>query len=446
MIKVTLIGAGSTVFMKNILTDILLEPAFARCHIALQDIDSSRLETSHLVAEKIAVTLNVTPKIVATTDRSEALRDADFVIIMIQVGGYRPATRIDFEIPAKFGLQQTIGDTIGIGGIMRGLRTVPVLVDIANDMARLCPNALMLQYANPMAINCLALSHIVPDLKYVGLCHSVQGTAADLARDIGESIDDIEYDCAGINHMAFYTRFEKRLADGSREDLYPRLHQLGAGREYGVNYDGCTNHVRYEMLRRLGYFVTESSEHFAEYTPWFMKRDRPDLIEEFDIPINEYIRRCERQIEEWQAQEDELLGDGIPVCEKSVEYAARIISASVTGKQDIIYGNVLNNVAGTPLIPNLPANACVEVPCIVEAAGVRPQAVPHLPMHLTALIQSNLTVQQLTVEALTSGRRESIYHAAMMDPHTAAELSLDQIWQMVDELLAAHKGWLPEFH
>ena len=366
MTKIAMIGAGSTVFMKNILTDILLEPPFATCEFALQDIDPKRLATSKLVAEKVAETLPVSPKITASEDRRDALRGADFVIVMIQVGGYKPSTVIDFEIPAKYGLKQTIADTLGIGGIMRGLRTAPVLADIAQDMLELCPDAWMLQYVNPMAINCLALSRLHPDLKYVGLCHSVQGTAADLARDLGEELTDIDYECAGINHVAFYTRFEKRHADGSLEDLYPRLHKLVEPRAYGPNWDGCTNHVRYEVLKRLGYFVTESSEHFAEYTPWFIKNSQPELLAEFDIPINEYIRRCEKQMAEWDEQEAELLSDTKPVCEKSVEYAARIISSIVTDTPDVIYGNVLNR----NLIANLPENACVEVPCDVSKSGV----------------------------------------------------------------------------
>ena len=439
MTKIAMIGAGSTVFMKNILTDILLEPPFATCEFALQDIDPKRLATSKLVADKVAETLPVSPKITASEDRRDALRGADFVIVMIQVGGYKPSTVIDFEIPAKYGLKQTIADTLGIGGIMRGLRTAPVLTDIAQDMQELCPDAWMLQYVNPMAINCLALSHLHPDLKYVGLCHSVQGTAADLARDLGENLDNIEYDCAGINHVAFYTRFEKRLANGKYEDLYPRLKSLVDTRNYGPNWDGCTNHVRYEVLKRLGYFVTESSEHFAEYTPWFIKNSQPELIEEFDIPINEYIRRCEKQIGEWDALEADLLADTKPVCEKSVEYAARIISSIVTGTPDVIYGNVLNR----NLIGNLAANACVEVPCDVNRSGLTPRKVDDLPAHLSALIQTNISVQQLTVEAIVSGRREAVYHAAMLDPHTSAELSLDQIWRMVDELLDAHAGWIP---
>ena len=439
MTKIAMIGAGSTVFMKNILTDILLEEPFARCEFALQDIDPKRLATSKLVAERVAEVLPVSPVITATENRREALKGADFVIVMIQVGGYKPSTVIDFEIPAKYGLKQTIADTLGIGGIMRGLRTAPVLADIGRDMKELCPDAWMLQYVNPMAINCLALSHLLPDLNYVGLCHSVQGTAADLARDLGEDLKDIDYDCAGINHVAFYTRFEKRHADGKAEDLYPRLHQLVEPRAYGPNWDGCTNHVRYEVLKRLGYFVTESSEHFAEYTPWFIKNSQPELIQKFDIPVNEYIRRCEKQLAEWDAQEAELLADTKPLCEKSVEYAARIISSIVTGTPDVIYGNVLNR----NLIGNLPANACVEVPCDVNGSGLTPRQVDDLPAHLAGLIQTNITVQQLTVDAIVSGRREAVYHAAMLDPHTSAELNLDQIWRMVDELLDAHEGWMP---
>ena len=358
---------------------------------------------------------------------------------MIQVGGYKPSTVIDFEIPAKYGLQQTIADTLGIGGIMRGLRTVPVLVDIAKDMMDLCPQALMLQYVNPMAINCLGLSHFVPELKYVGLCHSVQGTAADLARDIGEDINQIQYECSGINHMAFYTKFEKKLADGSTQDLYPQIHQVGKEGSFGPNWDGCTNHVRYEILKRLGYFVTESSEHFAEYTPWFIKNHQQGLLKDFNIPINEYIRRCEKQIQEWDDQEQQLLSNKELVCEKSVEYASRIILSMVTGKEDLIYGNVLN----TNLIPNLPTNSCVEVPCLVRKNELVPQSVPPLPMHLANLIQTNINVQQLTVEALKTQKKETVYHAAMLDPHTAGELSLDQIWKMVDELIEAHGSMLP---
>ncbi|MGB5948136.1 MAG: alpha-glucosidase/alpha-galactosidase [Parvibaculum sp.] len=437
MTKVCMIGAGSTVFMKNLVGDILLNDVFADIEIALHDIDEARLRTSQIVAGKIAESLSVSPRITATTDRRAALKGADFVIVMIQVAGYKPGTVIDFEIPKKYGLRQTIADTLGIGGIMRGLRTVPVLLDIADDMRELCPRALMLQYVNPMAINCWALAKLAPDIAHVGLCHSVQGTAFELANDLGENYKDIRYQCAGINHMAFYSRFEKLHADGTREDLYPRLRQIAAeGRE------PRWNKVRYEVLRRTGYFVTESSEHFAEYVPWFIKRDRADLISEFNIPLDEYIRRCEEQIAAWEAQERELVGANRIEVRFSGEYGAKIMRAVVTGKPTVINGNVANR----GLIDNLPEGACVEVPCLVDANGITPTRQGALPPHLAALMQTNINVQALTVEAIATGKREHIYHAAMLDPHTAAELSLDQIWSLVDDLIEAHGDWLPEFH
>ena len=427
--------------MKNILTDILLESELNSSEITLYDIDSSRLKTSQIVADKIASSLKVSASIKSTNDRKKALKEADFVIVMIQVGGYKPSTLIDFEIPAKYGLQQTIADTVGIGGIMRGLRTVPVLVEIAEEMLELCPRAMMLQYVNPMAINCLGLSHFVPELRYVGLCHSVQGTVADLARDIGEDFNKIEFECSGINHMSFFTKFAKKLNNGSTEDLYPKIFQKGETGDFGTNWDGCSNKVRYEVLKKLGYFVTESSEHFAEYTPWFIKSHQKDLIRKFDIPINEYIRRCEKQILEWDKQEKDMLSNPKINKYKSVEYASRVILSMITGKKDIIYGNVLN----TNLIPNLPNNSCVEVPCVVQKDDLVPQVVPPLPIHLANLIQTNISVQQLTVEALKTRKKDSIYYAAMLDPHTAGELNLDQIWKMVDELIDAHGSMLPAF-
>ena len=427
--------------MKNILTDILLESELNSSEITLYDIDSSRLKTSQIVADKIASSLKVSSSIKSTNDRKKALKEADFVIVMIQVGGYKPSTLIDFEIPAKYGLQQTIADTVGIGGIMRGLRTVPVLVEIAEEMLELCPRAMMLQYVNPMAINCLGLSHFVPELRYVGLCHSVQGTVADLARDIGEDFNKIEFECSGINHMSFFTKFAKKLNNGSTEDLYPKIFQKGETGDFGTNWDGCSNKVRYEVLKKLGYFVTESSEHFAEYTPWFIKSHQKDLIRKFDIPINEYIRRCEKQILEWDKQEKDMLSNPKIDNNKSVEYASRVILSMITGKKDIIYGNVLN----TNLIPNLPNNSCVEVPCVVQKDDLVPQVVPPLPIHLANLIQTNISVQQLTVEALKTRKKDSIYYAAMLDPHTAGELNLDQIWKMVDELIDAHGSMLPAF-
>ena len=427
--------------MKNILTDILLESELNSSEITLYDIDSSRLKTSQIVADKIASSLKVSASIKSTNDRKKALKEADFVIVMIQVGGYKPSTLIDFEIPAKYGLQQTIADTVGIGGIMRGLRTVPVLVEIAEEMLELCPRAMMLQYVNPMAINWLGLSHFVPELRFVGLCHSVQGTVADLARDIGEDFNKIEFECSGINHMSFFTKFAKKLNNGSTEDLYPKIFQKGETGDFGTNWDGCSNKVRYEVLKKLGYFVTESSEHFAEYNPWFIKSHQKDLIRKFDIPINEYIRRCEKQILEWDKQEKDMLSNPKINKYKSVEYASRVILSMITGKKDIIYGNVLN----TNLIPNLPNNSCVEVPCVVQKDDLVPQVVPPLPIHLANLIQTNISVQQLTVEALKTRKKDSIYYAAMLDPHTAGELNLDQIWKMVDELIDAHGSMLPAF-
>lgn len=437
MTKVCMIGAGSTVFMKNLVGDILLNGIFADCEIALQDIDEARLKTSAVVAGKIADALSVSPTIVATTDRREALAGADFVIVMIQVAGYKPGTVTDFEIPKKYGLRQTIADTLGVGGIMRGLRTVPVLLDIARDMREVCPNALMLQYVNPMAINCWALNELAPDIRHVGLCHSVQGTAFELSKDLGVDYKSLRYQCAGINHMAFYTKFERELPDGTREDLYPKLKEIAArGEEPGWNK------VRYEILRRTGHFVTESSEHFAEYVPWFIKRDRPDLIEKFNIPLDEYIRRCEEQIAAWEAQERDLVSANRLDVKFSGEYGAKIMRAVATGKPAVINGNVANN----GLIDNLPAGTCVEVPCLVDANGITPTRVGKLPPHLAAMMQTNINVQALTVEAIRTGKREHIYHAAMMDPHTAAELSLDEIWSLVDDLIEAHDGWLPAWH
>jgi len=353
---------------------------------------------------------------------------------MIQVAGYKPGTVTDFEVPKKYGLRQTIADTLGVGGIMRGLRTVPVLVDIARDMAELCPKALMLQYVNPMAINCWALSRFVPEVRVVGLCHSVQGTAKELSNDIGVPIDEIRYFAAGINHMAFYLTFEHVKPDGTVEDLYPairRVHEEGRVPDW--------NRVRYEVLRHFGYFVTESSEHFSEYTPWFIKRNRPELIEKFNIPLDEYIRRCEAQIARWNEEEKELLAGGALKVKRSHEYAARIIMAELTNVPTVINGNVPNN----GLIDNLPEGACVEVPCLVDGNGIQPVKVGKLPVGLAAMMQTNVNVQALTVEALATGRRDYVRQAAMLDPHTAAELPLDEISSLVDDLLEAHQGWLP---
>ncbi len=431
MTNITFIGAGSTVFAKNLLGDILSFPELANADIRLHDIDEERLRTSEIVAKRVAQALRTHPKVTATTDRRRALEGADYVITMIQVGGYRPSTVIDFEIPKRYGLRQTIADTLGIGGIMRGLRTIPVLIDICRDMEELCPDAWLLNYVNPMAMNCWALSRAT-SIKTVGLCHSVQGTAEQLARDINVPIEEINYLCAGINHVAFYLRFER-----DSEDLYPLIRQVIA--------DGRVPHwnqVRYEALNHLGYFATESSEHFSEYVPWFIKRDRPDLIAKYNVPLDEYISRCENQIAAWEMMRGFLEDESTALAvERTNEYGAYIIHSMETGTPRVIYGNVANN----HLIDNLPLGCCVEVPCLVNRNGIQPTRIGSLPPQLAALMQTNVNVQSLTVEAALTGKREHIYHAAMLDPHTAAELDLNQIHAMVDDLIAAHGDWLPKF-
>ena len=430
--KIALIGAGSVVFAKNLLGDILLFPELARSQIALMDIDAARLRTAERMTEKLAAALKVDPTITVHRDRREALRDADFVINTIQVGGYRPSTVIDFEVPKQHHLRQTIADTLGIGGIMRALRTIPVLIDICRDMEALCPNAWLLNYTNPMAMNCWALSRVTP-IKTVGLCHSVQGTAMDLARDIGVPYSEITYQAAGINHMAFYLRFER---DG--EDLYPLIRRVVADGRVPDN-----NRVRYEMLTRLGYFVTESSEHFSEYTPYFIRRDRPDLIERFNVPLDEYITRCNFTDQLWGDMQMFFEGDEpIVDVERSHEYGALIIHSIATGAPRVVYGNVSNR----GLITNLQDRCCVEVPCLVDGNGVQPTRIGELPAQLAGIIATNVNVQSLAVEAALSGKREHVYHAAMLDPHTAAELTLDEIWRLVDDLLAAHGEIIPPLH
>jgi len=463
--KIAFIGAGSTVFAKNLMGDILSYPELQDSTLSLFDINDERLNTSAIVANQINTTLNANATIETTTDRRKAVDGADYVITMFQIGGYKPSTVVDFEIPKKYGLQQTIADTLGVGGIMRGLRTIPVLLDLCHDMEALCPDATLLQYVNPMVMNCRAINRAT-SIKTVGLCHSVQGTASQLARDINVPIDEINYLCAGINHMAFYLKFEHKTSAGT-EDLYPRIRQvLDEGKAPDWNL------VRYEMFKRLGYFVTESSEHFSEYVPWFIKRDRPDLLEEFNIPIDEYLRRCEVQITGWQFMKQKLENPELDLSEefavamknagvaeehmphvvhnfenmneikRSHEYGSGIIHSMETGNPRVIYGNVANN----GLIDNLPAGCTVEVPCLVDKNGVQPVAVGALPPHLAALMQTNLNVHELTVEAALTKKREHIYHAAMLDPHTAAELSLDQIWHLVDDLIEAHGDILPEYH
>jgi len=405
-----------------------LFPELAGARIALHDIDPVRLDTSARVAGAVAEALQARPVIDATTDRRLALGGADYVITMFQVGGYRPATVTDFEIPKRHGLRQTIGDTLGIGGIMRGLRTIPVLGSIAADMEQLCPEAWLLNYVNPMSMNCWALSRTTK-VRTVGLCHSVYWTAWVLARDIGVPFEEVSYVSAGLNHLAFLLRFSR-----AGEDLYPLVRKvIEEGR---VPKD---NRVRYEVFRRLGYFPTESSEHLAEYVPWFIKPERPDLIERFAIPLDEYPRRCEAQEAGWEALRRKLQEGGPLRVHGSPEYAPQIIHSIETGTPRVVYGNVPNE----GLVGALPAGCCVEVPCLVDASGVQPVVPPPLPPQLVALMRPALSVQELTVEAVLTGRRDHVVQAAMVDPHTGSQLDLDQIDELMTELLAAHAELVP---
>ncbi len=436
MPKIAFIGAGSTVFAENLLGDILSFSELADSTISLMDIDSERLRISEIVAYKVAEYFGAKPKIEATLDQRRALDGADYAISMFQVGGYKPSTMIDFEIPKKYGLRQTIGDTLGIGGIMRALRSIPVFLDLCKDMEELCPDVTFLQYVNPMAMNCWAISR-ASTIKTVGLCHSVQGTAESLAYDLDIPFDEINYLCAGINHMAFYLRLEHQ-----GQNLYPRLREVMEAETYHRRCRDLADHVRFDVLRRTSHFVTESSEHFSEYTPWFIKKGRPDLIEKYEIPLDEYPLRCEDQIAEWEALRSSYERGELEIeHERSQEYGSLIIHSIETGQPRVVYGNVPNH----GLIENLPGGSCVEVPCLVDENGVHPTHIGALPPHLAAMMQTNINVQALAVEAALTRKREHIYHAAMLDPHTAAELSLDEIWAMVDELIEAHEDMLPEY-
>ncbi|MDC0233121.1 alpha-glucosidase/alpha-galactosidase [Pelagibacteraceae bacterium] len=454
MTKLTIIGAGSAVFTKNIVTDLLSLDSFKKMEIALQDIDTVRLKASHELLNVISEKLNASPKITSYTDRRESLVGSDFVQTTIQVGGYKPSTVIDFEIPREFGLKQTIADTLGIGGIMRGLRTIPVLLDIAKDIMEVCPKALWLQYVNPMCANMIAINNSFPEIKTVGLCHSVQGTAEMLAKDLGEKVEDIEYLCVGINHMAFYQKFEKKSNDSPNEDLYPRLKIIAdkivndeklSSRSEKINHESdkiLYEKVRYEILRRFGYFVTESSEHFAEYVPWFIKQNRQDVIDKYKIPIEEYIDRCKHNIKLW----DELEKDMSPIYDqplkRSNEYASYIMDAVVNNNKITINANVMND----SYIENLPSNCCVEVPCLINSNGYSPHKFGKLPEQLAALMRTNINVQILTAEAALTRKKEYIYHAAMLDPLTAANLTIDEIYSMTDKMIEAHQNYLPKYN
>lgn len=437
--KITFMGAGSTVFVKNVLGDTLLTDALNDCEIALYDIDAHRLEESYLVVEALNKKYNADKatikKYLGVSERKAALKGARFVINAIQVGLYDPCTIIDFEVPKKYGLRQTIGDTLGIGGIFRGLRTIHVLKDFAADMQEVCPDAWLLNYTNPMAILSGFMQRYT-NVKTVGLCHSVQVCARDLLKGLG--MEDVQIGSeliAGINHMGWLLE----IRDKNGVDLYPEIKRRAKAKNASEKHGDM---VRYDYIDKLGYYCTESSEHNAEYNYFYIKSRYPELIERFNIPLDEYPRRCVNQINKWEQQKQELLNGGDVEHTRSHEYASRIMEAMVTNQPYKIGGNVLN----TGLIDNLPSDACVEVPCLVDGSGIHPTHIGRLPVQCAAMNMLDINCQLLTIEAAVTGKKEHVYQAAMLDPHTGAELSIDDIISMCDELIEAHtKAGYPVF-
>lgn len=434
MAKITFIGAGSTVFAKNVLGDCILTPALQDSELALYDIDMERLRDSENMLNNINNNHGGHARIKGYTDRREALRKADYVVNAIQVGGYEPSTVIDFEIPKKYGLRQTIGDTLGIGGIFSALRTIPVMLDFARDMQEVCPDAWFLNYTNPMAMLTGAMLRYT-SVKTVGLCHSVQSCVPGLLRslDIGVKPEETQWKIAGINHQAWLLEITQ-----NGRDLYPVLKEKALKKQkQGKHWDM----VRYEMMLNFGYYITESSEHASEYLPYFIKSKYPELIEQFNIPLDEYPRRCIHQIEEWKKMRNDLVENRNLQHRRTSEYASYIMEAMETDVPYKIGGNVLN----TGLITNLPEEAVVEVPCMVDRSGVTPTYIGKLPEQLAALNRTNINPQLLTIEAAVTRKKELIYMAAMLDPHTSAELSMDEIKAMCDDLIEAHGDFLPGY-
>ncbi len=437
--KITFMGAGSTVFAKNVLGDCMLTECLHDVEIALYDIDGERLEDSYLLISALNKNCNegraTIKKYLGVENRKEALRGAKFVIDAIQVGLYDPCTIIDFEIPKKYGLRQTIADTLGIGGIMRALRTIPVLEDFARDMEEVCPDAWFLNYTNPMAMLAGYMQRYT-NIKTIGLCHSVQVCSAGILQDLGIHVDGFTDLIAGINHMGWL--LEIRDLDGN--DLYPLIRERAKFMNENYIHHDMT---RYEYINRFGYYCTESSEHNAEYNPYFIKSAYPELIQRYNIPLDEYPRRCVHQIARWKHQKEVIFNGGNITHRRSREYASRIIEAMTTNVPFKIGGNVLNR----GLITNLPHNACVEVPCLVDAMGIHPTVIGDLPEQLAAMNRTNINPQLLTIQAARTRKREDIYMAAMLDPHTSAELSIDDIVSMCDDLIEAHQavGFMTEY-
>ena len=438
--KITFMGAGSTVFARSVIGDCMCAEALRDSTFALYDIDAKRLEESRVILEAMRVTKGGYGKIecyLGVEQRKDALRGANFVVNAIQVGLYDPCTIIDFEVPKKYGLRQTIGDTLGIGGIMRALRTIPVMHDFAMDMAEVCPDALFLNYTNPMAMLSGYMQRYT-SIKTVGLCHSVQCCSRDLLKDLdmADKLEGRKELIAGINHMAWLLEIQDK--DGN--DLYPEIKSKIDEKIADPDYH---NKVRLEYIKHFGYYCTESSEHNAEYNMFYIKSKYPELIEKYNIPLDEYPRRCVNQIEGWKKEYEELLQNGVKEHERSLEYASRIMEAIVTGNPYSIGGNVLNT---GHLITNLPENACVEVPCLIDGYGVHPCHVGALPVQCAAMNMTNINVQLLTIEAAATRKKEHIYQAAMLDPHTGSELDIDTIKKMVDDLIEAHGDYLPKYN
>ena len=433
MVKITFMGAGSTIFCKNVLGDSMLTPSLSSAEIALYDIDAERLEESYILITALNDNINqgraIIKKYLGVENRKDALRGATFVVNAIQVGLYDPCTIIDFEIPKKYGLRQTIGDTLGIGGIFRGLRTIKVLKEFAADMEEVCPNAWFLNYTNPMAMLTGYMLRYTK-IKTVGLCHSVQWCSGGLLTALGmeDKLEGRTELIAGINHMAWL--LDIRDKDGN--DLYPEIKRRAKLKNATEKH---WDMVRYDYIDKLGYYCTESSEHNAEYNYLYLKENRPDLIDKFNIPLDEYPRRCIEQIANWKKQRDDIMAGGKVTHEKTNEYACYIMNAILTGEPYTIGGNVLNN----GLIPNLPPEACVEVKCVVDHCGIHPTYVGNLPLQLAAMNLSNIYVQLLTIAAAHEMSMEHVYHAAMMDPHTSSQLSTDEIVSLCDELKKAHE-------
>ena len=445
MAKITFLGAGSSVFIKNIIGDSMCRESLKDSEVALYDIDPVRLDESKRMLDTLNANINegrmtIKPYL-GVANRKDALRGASYIVNAIQVGGYEPCTVWDFEIPKKYGLRQTIADTLGIGGIFRGLRTANVMLDIAKDIEEVCPTAWLLNYTNPMSIVTGSVLH-GSNVKAVGLCHSVQGCANGLLNHVlkmDKNMDDVQWKIAGINHMAWLLEITE-----NGKDLYPEIKKIAAKKVLEARKEGAEKFgdmIRLDMMRNFGYYITESSEHAAEYYPYWIKSKYPEFIEEFNIPLDEYPRRCINQIEGWKKQASEFIGNSELTHERTHEYGSLIMEAMETDVPARIGGNVMNN----GVITNLPKDAIVEVACMIDKNGVQPTYVGDLPLQLAALNRTHINVHSMVIDAALNLKKDSIYQAAFLDPHTSSELSLDTIREMCDEFMEVEKDWLPEY-